>query len=300
MFTLAIVAISFVRCKKEDPYVNVVEEADVLNTVKALAPEAQIFTDAADQDLVYTTDEGLTFTFPQGCFKDGSGNIFTGNVTVRITEYMSNSDMVLSGITTTSGVSLLQSGGMFKVEASANGQELELASTYRVNIPSSFQDPDMRIFQGVESATRDGNILVDWIETDSSWISLDSFNREGYELNLNFLSWCNLDKYYQANDGAQVRLKLPSEFTSRNTIAYMVFDESSVTYLFGDADNKEFNSADYNLPLGWDIKLLAIGEKDDELYYAIVNSTITSDHLETVSSMTKVSKEDLQDILDDL
>lgn len=300
LITLAIVTASFVGCTKEDPYVNIIETADVLESINKLAPQAQKFTENADHEIVINTSHGLTFRFPQGSFKDGAGNTITGNVDVSITEYMSNEDMLASGVTTTSGDKILQSGGMFKVDVTKNGSDVQLASVYTVNIPSASQDPNMRIFKGQEISGANGERIVDWVEDDKSWISTDSFNREGYDLNLNFLSWCNLDKYYDADDGAQVRLKLPDGFTSRNTVAYMIFDENSVTYLFGDADNKEFNSGGYNLPIGWDIKLLAVAEKNDELYYALVSSTITDPHLETVSSMTKVSEDDLQDILDSL
>jgi hypothetical protein len=61
---------------------------------------------------------------------------------------------------------------------------------------------------------------------------------------------------------------------------------------------EEFNSGNYILPLGWDIKLLAVCvDENKELQYALVDSEITDPHLETVTTMTKITEADLEALI---
>jgi hypothetical protein len=262
------------------------------------APEVQTFTKDIGTAFSITTKGGLKFDFPANAFRDGGFRI-GGIAKIEITEYLSNADMIFGGITTSADDQLLQSGGMFNIEVRQDGKLVDLAETYQVGIPTDNIDQRMQIFEGQESISLDGEVEINWVNADSSWVNQTSFD-SFYRLNLNFLSWCNLDRYYNATDGAQVRLKLPSTCTNENTTVYMVFDENSVVYLYGDAGLEEFNSGNYNLPLGWDIKLLAVSVIDEELQYTLVNSVITDPHLETVTAMTKVTEEELEDIIKDL
>ncbi len=78
----------------------------------------------------------------------------------------------------------------------------------------------------------------------------------------------------------------------------MIFEENSVVNLFSDATLEEFNSGNYILPLGWDIKLLAVCvDENKELQYALVDSEITDPHLETVTTMTKITEADLEALI---
>lgn len=263
------------------------------------SPETQTFTKDASNYIYITSKNGYIYTFPKGVLRDAQGNVVEGKVDVEITEVTSNSDMIYSGVTTTSGDQILQSGGMFKIDISQNGQKLKVNGNYGVILPTSNVQSDMRIFQGKESITESGDTIVDWEESDSSTWSSDTTGRR-YHLNLNFLSWCNLDRYYNASNGAQVRVKLPDGFTNKNSTAYMIYNVRSVVYLFVDAQNQEFNSMNYNIPLGWNIKLLVVASKDDQLYYGLRNSTVVQDHLEKFDDLTKVSEAELEDIIDKL
>ena len=281
----------------ETPVKNDSDFSRVSTFLESIAPPTQTFTRDADQAFVVNTANGLSFNFYPNSFITKTGNAVSGNVDIEITEYMDNKDMITSGVTTSSNNNLLQSGGMFNIAVKQNGEDLRLNNIYTVRIPSLEPDRAMMIFRGEESINANGDRSINWIQQDSSWVDT---TKNGYTIDLNFLSWCNLDRFYNASSGAQVRLKLPEDFTSVNTRVFMIFDVNSVVYLFGDAENEEFNSGGYILPLGWDIKLLAISTIDDKLYYSLVNSTIVTNHLETVSSMTEVTEADLETILESL
>lgn len=268
--------------------------------LKSKAPEVQKFTQDASQYFFITSKNGFIYSFYPGTLTQNGAPV-SGDVDVEIIEYTSKSDMIFSGITTLAGDRLLESGGMFNIDITANNQSVDLNGTYQVSIPTAQLDFGMQIFEGQEVNNPDGTIGVNWVTADSSWISGDSSNSQDsgrYYLNLNFLSWCNLDKYYNATDGGQVRLKLPEECTSQNTTVYMLFEENSVVHLFADATLEEFNSGNYILPTGWNIKLLTVCvDENKELKYALIDSEITDPHLETVTSMTKITEEDLEALI---
>ena len=264
------------------------------------APAVQKFAKDASSYISIISENGYSYDFsPGSLFLNGSPVV--GNVDIEIVEVANKSEMIFSGVTTLAGDRLLASGGMFDISISQGGLPVTLNGSYSMSIPYKTKDFAMQIFEGEEVSNPDGSSTVNWVTADSSWIQQDSTQGSDsgrYYMNLNFLSWCNLDKFYNATDGGQVRLKLPSECTSSNTTVYMIFEENSVVNLFADATLEEFNSGNYILPLGWDIKLLAVCvDENKELQYALVDSEITDPHLETVTTMTKITEADLEALI---
>ena len=268
------------------------------------APQKETFTLNLTSSQTITSANGWKYTFMPNTFRAKiSGNFINNNIQVEITEYNSKADMIYSGVTTTSNTSILESGGMFKITASSGGSELEMSGSYEVLIPTDDPVDDMRIFRGNEQITQDSTPTVNWVippdssQGDSSFVPTDS-SRKYYVLNMTFLSWCNLDRYFNAPTGDPVRLKIPSEYLNYRTTVYMIFDGSSVVNLFRNVDNSEYNSGSYNLPSGWDIKLLVISIKDDELYYGLVDSQTGPNHLEELTSLTLITEEDLDELIE--
>lgn len=265
------------------------------------APVAQKFTKDADSWITITSSGNLRYTIPSGSLYLG-GSPVTGNVDIEITEYLSRADMIFGGITTSTSTQLLESDGMFKIEISQGGQPLTLLGWYSVNIPSNDFDSDMLVFEGEETTNVNGDEEITWVEQrDSSWVQQGEDTTlsggGGYRLTLDFLSWCNLDKYYDQQPQTQVRLKVPANYTNSNTTVYMIMDDNSVTNLYGDVTNQEFNSGSYTAPIGWDVKFLVVGVIDGELMYALKDSEITNPHLETITTMTPISEADLEAII---
>jgi hypothetical protein len=304
------VVLLFASCAEEElptANQNVFTNTTVLPKVlRDNAPEVQQFKHDPSSTFSFKTQGGLVFTFPQNAFVDGSGNVVSGNVGISVTEYLSKADMINSGVTTSSGNKLLESGGMFHIKVEQGGAELQLAtgSVYQVNFPTDNYQSDMQVFAGREVVDGEQEVFVDWELAQGSWIDVNDSNQQARDSNymafVNVLSWCNLDKYIDASSGSQVRLKLPEGYGNANTLVYMVFDGNSVVYLFSDKDKKEFNSGSYILPLGWDIKLLAVYQDDDDMEYGLIDSKIVEDHLETITSMTKIDEDGLKALIEAL
>jgi len=70
--------------------------------------------------------------------------------------------MLLADLTTTSGDKMLQTGGMMKIEAFVNGEELVVAEGKKIQtaVPTSEFDKDMQLFYGEEHPENDR--LEDW------------------------------------------------------------------------------------------------------------------------------------------
>jgi hypothetical protein len=258
-------------------------------------PDSEVKSIDATKGEYIQTQNGLSFYFRPNIF-ELNGSLVTGQIDIEILEVLTPADMIFTGATTTSSSHVLESGGMFNLTASQGGQELSLTpgGSFQVNIPSNAPDFNMKIFQGVE----DGNI-VRWEERDSAFWRLDSAQK-GYVLDVDFLKWCNLDKFRDEPNQTKVRVKLPDGYTNTNTKVFMVFKTNMVTHLYGDPTNEEFNTGSYTAPAGMDVKFVIISVKDKKLYYAIVPSKIEVDHLETVSTLTEITEDDLKILLQGL
>ncbi|MFT5513177.1 MAG: hypothetical protein ACI8SE_001578 [Bacteroidia bacterium] len=80
--------------------------------LKSKAPKIQQFTKLANQRFTLVSENGLHHRFKPNSFKTASGQIVNGQVDIKLTEYMTKAYMVFSGITTTSGSTVLESGAM--------------------------------------------------------------------------------------------------------------------------------------------------------------------------------------------
>jgi hypothetical protein len=286
-----------------DTVLDVSSKEQIDNLLETIAPATQSFTVDASSPIQIVGEQGFRFNFPANSFVDANGDAVTGNVEVKLLEITNKTQMLATGITTVSGNTLLISGGMFDVQVSQGGKELSLAPgrQFTVRIPNDGDpDPSMQLFRGEETGDEENPIR--WNEdVDSSWVNSqerDSF----YNINLNFLRWCNLDKYMgQGLDLTKLSVKLPKNFTNSNTRVFLFIenDNGAVT-LFGDKDLEEFNTGSYEIPVGFKVKIIALGEIDDEMYYKIVSTTVVDNHSETITEMDKISEDDLEDILKNL
>ena len=111
-------------------------------------------------DTTLLTPNGLVLDIPKGAFVDGLGRAITTPVRVTMLEAMAPLDIMKAGLSTMSGDTLLETGGMFYIDAQAGGQRVGIDPTkpLTVMVPSENADPGMKLYMGVKLA--DGRI--DW------------------------------------------------------------------------------------------------------------------------------------------
>jgi hypothetical protein len=294
------------QCQETDP------KPEVKNTsfsspsafLKSHAPVVQKVTLNLSTTQSITSENGWKYTFTPNTFaKVSNSAIVNSNIELDITEYTSNADMIYSGITTTTtGNRILESGAMFNINASSKGEVLYVVKDYEMSIPTEDPKDDMFTFSGMTNGNDSVNNIT-WIQSDSNnnpATVVDSGNDKYYFVRFRFLSWCNLDRYLNAGSGSSVHCKIPTEYMSATTKAYMIYEEKSVVSLYNDFSKSEFHSSNFILPLGWEIKFLIVAIKDGKLYYALVETTIVDKHMVTVDELTAISDEDLTDLINGL
>ena len=135
----------------------------------SFAKVPQIFRISAEADTILACAEGTYIDVPPGSFADSAtGRPATGEVEIRVQEYLTMSDIVLNNLATTSGDAMLETGGMLNLRATAGGRPLALRSgaTLGLAFPrKGAAKPGMQLFTGVAPHGHDaesGNAALDW------------------------------------------------------------------------------------------------------------------------------------------
>jgi hypothetical protein len=98
-------------------------------------------------------ETGTVISIPENAFVDLHGNVVTEPVKIELQEFHSASDILLSGITMhyeENGVNeSFESGGMFNIEGSCNGKEVEVAKgkSLKLELASYTNEEDYDFFQ---------------------------------------------------------------------------------------------------------------------------------------------------------
>jgi hypothetical protein len=157
------------------------------------APEnisGETFSIDPTKDTFLTSANGTIYRLYANALQDVNGVAVSGNVEVEIKEVLTPVDFVMSNMTTRDWYGdILQSGGMMYINATANGEQLQLAkgSEIGVMMPNAYVDPDMSVYEGEQT---DSGMV--WSETDPV------LNETVETLDLSYREV----RYYQTNDEA--------------------------------------------------------------------------------------------------
>jgi hypothetical protein len=267
-----------------------------LNAYNALSTKhsQEAIIDAADPDDIYC-DEGTVIRFPDDAFIYENGKaIKCTQVAIYVTEFYSMSDILESGLTTTSNKRTLASAGMVYIEATCHGERLKLKPGKKVTVsmPTDAYDKKMKAFSG---KLKGG--IVDWrvngsvanaglgskkeAVTDS--VSSEFFMeggteyfgarredfftpgedyQEGYLMTMSKLGWINCDRFYDTKNPTHLLVKADS--VAKTCVALIFKQMKSVLpgYQFAN-HTTEFK----NIPMGEEVIILAyrVNEKAKEV-----------------------------------
>lgn len=313
----------FQACKKDRTTVVIINptnnttkanKLNVLNTFSSAAPSLQTFTINAANGSWITGAKGSKFYFPANALLDASNNPVTGNVTIELKEYMNKADMLFSGVTVTSGNSLLESGGMFYIMAKQNGQELHLKNNvgFQMMVPQADNgNNQMDFWNGV--ANDDSLNKIDWVKQDSVVIEKvkDSAqgggaNRQSYFGQFNYFQfgYCNIDReaYKFSTIINKFRIKLPNGCKDTNSTALLLFKNYNSCAWCYWINAEDLMSTGYQLPLGETLKVLVYkktGSGEDDLAYAVLEITLVDNTLADFSSVPLIpcTNQQLEDVI---
>jgi len=122
---------------------------------------AQVFAINAAQDTVIETKGGMVIAVPANGFLDATGQPVTGNVSLVVKEALNAPSIMMAGLSSMSGNQLLESGGMFFIDARKGEERLTInpAAGLQVEVPADTIKPGMQLYSGQRKA--DGTI--DWV-----------------------------------------------------------------------------------------------------------------------------------------
>jgi len=113
------------------------------------------FTIDNTRDTVIETAGGIILHIPANAFGD------IDNYELEVKEALNALDIMEAGLSTMSDSNLLATAGMFKITATKDGKELQLADGKEITaqVPTDEVDPDIMLFDGVEDSTG----KVNWV-----------------------------------------------------------------------------------------------------------------------------------------
>jgi hypothetical protein len=123
-------------------------------------PPAQAFTVRPGRDTLLVGAQGTQVLLPAHAWDLPAT---AARVQLVLQEFYTPADMVLAGLSTTAGPQLLETGGMLKLTATANGQPVQLrpGAFVHLRMPAQAQKPGMQLFVG---AARGSGHVLDWQE----------------------------------------------------------------------------------------------------------------------------------------
>jgi hypothetical protein len=257
----------------------------------------------------FTSNKGITYLFNANTFVNSSGATVGGNITIELIEALTKKEMMMMNKPTfTHSGELLVSGGIVYLNATQNGQQLSINDNnpVSVSIPTNSYVP-MDFFDG----SFDNQGGFGWDESEDDTVITNTNGNDtteqdfwfSFDFEIDSIGWINCDYFYNSGDPlTQVEVVLPDTFNGDNSAVFIYYDEiNSVASLTDyDTDGTFDLGANYSTPVGMDVSFVVISESNGSYFYALVNATITQNHIEIIGSLTEVTEAELEIILNAL
>lgn len=267
--------------------------------MEALENQKQNFQFDAATMGSFTTENGVEISINGLCLTK-NGNPVTGNVDVVVVELFERGNMLTTNKSTMGRMpngdkALLLSGGEFFIEATQNGEALEISCGIQAIIPTNLTGGDdnlMTIWEGVADCN-DAN--GDGIDDDCDGIVWEQDEvaaerkveigdgQNGGNVYYSFFSdfgWTNVDRFYMdPRPKTTILVDVPEGYDNENSAVYLSYDGEANALANLDTYNAttELFSEHYGqIPVGLECHVIFASEIDGEWLYAIKAATITA------------------------
>lgn len=273
---IAIAIGGIVSCGKDyNPNgVNPDKNNDIATLIAALAPQPKTVTINAATGGSFNGNSGTRFVFAPNSFQTSTGAIVTGDVQVRVTEFLKKADILYSGVLPISDGEPLLSGGEMLVEATQGGQDVQMApgKPFKANMPMQGTKANgMQLFiaeknQGVVNWKPVDTAVGGFVFTDGDTIGISSIKVNTY---------CNADRFMASPDYQDFTITINMNgqtYLKDSMKLYTVYDEYN-----GVWPNQGYNAVgnDYrenhvpNIP----VHFVAIIQSKGKFYGGITGAT---------------------------
>lgn len=237
-----------------------------------------------------------------------NGNPVTGLVDLKYIEIFDGGNMVATGKHTMGKMpdgnrSMLLSGGEFYINATQNGQQLELNGSITLGIPTNLTDvnggnPDMTLWKLVENDSVWAVAETDQLGQNGVFIEGQGGISTYYAFVGNF-GWTNVDCFYNdLRPKTTILVSVPDGYDNLNSAVYLHYDGNGNALAKLDTyDNvTELFSEHYGqIPIGLNCHIIFATEENGNPRYAIKQVTISADAVYnfTLSETTVVTQAQL-------
>jgi hypothetical protein len=281
----------------------------VAGVPQSLLSKSEKVTINSANDLPFVTKNGTHIYFREDAFKRlKNGAAVTFPIDLEIIELLSLKDIILHNKPTVSNGKLLTTDGQIYIKASKNGEELALAGSYNLNIRmegiSGKFDPEMLIFLGADTQEGfnwradttncqdwNGQLFCDNIGQNEGPIGNGVDTSSFYNMWPSSLGWINIDRFAEYTNTTTITIS--SEESLENVSVFLYFPEinSVINY---------FDSPKLLLPVGYRAKVIAFAFNESDEVYSFFEDIVVKEDLQVNVSLSKSSKDKLEEALRNL
>jgi hypothetical protein len=219
------------------------------------------------------------------------GNLYSGNVTATLKEFLTPNEMIKSGIQTSSNGQILVTGGSFEFNLKGeNDEELMLSSwttnaAMPINVELSNKFMNNMMYYSGERIVIDGREQVNWNLTQGNEFSAVEGFANFYGINVGLANCDVLFSSVVTGLGTQFSVLLDGVSDYSNSIVWMYINDFpsviQITSLL--ANNEGFKTYDDSIPIGLNASLLGIFiDEDGYLKFGTLDIQVQGDDIFTI------------------
>lgn len=244
------------------------------------------------QEAKFEATEGITFQSEKGTrlrinpdALSLNGGLVSGEVELEFVEAYEAADMLISnkptmGIKQDGSKALLISGGVFYINLTQDGKQLDLNHTMQLTVPSSLTggiDTEMILWTGVI----DENENLAWEEKKQGADGRNNmfFEMDEYVSFISDLGWTNVDRFYNdPRDKTTLEVIVPDGYNLGNCSVYLYYDGEPNALAQLDTFNEVNNSLSEHygqIPVGLEMHVIFVTEQEGQWKYGIQPQTVS-------------------------
>lgn len=256
IFTISIIVIlvSVIACKKE-------VETPIPTPTPTVNPTDALFSNNLQEAIQSSTvdvsnwtpitSSGAEIWIGPNSFVDATGNLVTGNIDVELIVALDNKEMLmLNRPTVTNNGELLISGGIIYINATQNGEQLQIDEPLNTSMPITMVgNPNSPLSVWNGDTTANGDFV--WTEDTTNILWADS----SYVFGIDTIGWTNLDVLADTGQGVitgdDLSVVLPSGLNGGNSSVMMYLTNINSFASISDYDQDgTFTAGGYQIPIG--------------------------------------------------
>ncbi len=239
----------------------------------------------------FTSTNGVQITINGNCLTLNGNPITSGQIDIKYAEVFDPGTMLVTDKTTmgklpNGDMAMIISGGEFYINATKNGQQLDITCPMQLIIPADLTgglETGMSLWDGTIDAA--GNL--DWDEQDGTGgPQPNGVFGEGQGANaqyiafLNDFGWTNVDRFYSdPRPKTTILAQVPSGYNFENSGVYLHYDGEGSALAKLDTFNgttNQFSEHYGQIPIGLQARVIFVTEESGNFRYAIKSVTVSA------------------------